>query len=121
MRRRIILHEVRGKVGIRAQQTRWGETRKPSEVTDQVGLIIVTALHGRIGPIRAGFFHGLQNVLETADTAKAFGCHAHGIEKLSFQLAVTKINPLRQAGHQSAHWFRSRYPRRTAPLRRCSV
>jgi hypothetical protein len=62
------------------------------KVPDQMGLIVVAAINGRIYPIQRLMLCGLPNALEPLQSAKEFRRYSHFVLEASFKLARAQAN-----------------------------
>src|SRR5437762_12793748 len=99
MRHAQALYEVRGKIGFLCQQGGWRFARQLPEITNQMGLVVVSAFDSSIRPISRAFFDRSKDVLKSPDAAKELRRQPDPILEPAFELTRTDPHSRSQISH----------------------
>ena len=72
-----------------------------AEISDQVGLIVITAIGSDLRPFAVGAFHGAEDLLKAQNAAKQFRSQADFAQEAAFQLASAEAQVIGQCVHGS--------------------
>jgi hypothetical protein len=95
----LVLQKVGGEIGFRGQKGNRWLSGKIAEVAYQMGLVVVSALHGGIHPGGTRGIQGLKHALESLDTAEKLGCDAELVFEPPLKLTQAQAEKISHNAH----------------------